>query len=625
MCRKITVNDYVLRGGRAAENGFSVGGGLGYMFTFVPRLLQPPFRKRDVAFAVCLLVATFAFGLYTTNHRFRRSVDFWRRITPIVAEYKLLKFRQQGRFERDTPKEILNAQQKEFHLRTAPKIVNMIQDFGGMMIKVGQLIATTGTGILDDVYLDALKPLQDGVKPRAFQDIVKIIEASSGKPMRELFSHFDETPIGAASIGQVHKATLLSSGDQVVVKVQYPDIAEVFDVDFNNMEFAVRLSNPDMMDFAKAIRQRHERELDFRLEAANLQEVRQNMQAYGVEPALVRIPRVFNETGLCQEHVLVMEYLDGLPLQKVISLERERMAKALGHDSADDMRMNVQKRMRDYFDQGQAGNHHGAGDPMQSSNKGNRMLGLLSGPTAARLFRLYAGARERVNDARFFLETAGPQLVRKLQGRGTSKVSLLDNERRKSSTSPSSNIDLNRVLKVLVHVHGLQMIRDGLFNVDCHGGNVLVLPDGRLGLIDYGMVVRLTEEERQKIASMVVALSARDKHSTARIYRESGYKVRWKHGEITDSHVLHRFATWHFDRVDFSPVVQEQHNGTAVSLDVLDMLQSVRETQVPVWVEQARRLNLLLMGLAHQAARPVSLTKEWRSMAQQAVREGKRR
>ena len=71
--------------------------------------------------------------------------------------------------------------------------------------------------------------------------------------------------------------------------------------------------------------------------------------------------------------------------------------------------------------------------------------------------------------------------------------------------------DLSQLLKTLVHVHGCQMLLDGLYNADPHPGNVLVLPDGRLGLIDYGMVGKLTEQERKTVAQVVLALSCEDK------------------------------------------------------------------------------------------------------------------
>ena len=107
--------------------------------------------------------------------------------------------------------------------------------------------------------------------------------------MDELFINFDEIPVGAASVAQVHRATLRPQieGDvpqQIVLKVQYPEVAELFDADLSNLELATKLFAPENVDVVKAMRKRHENELDFRLEAANMRECTRDMQKYGVEP-----------------------------------------------------------------------------------------------------------------------------------------------------------------------------------------------------------------------------------------------------------------------------------------------------------------------------------------------------
>lgn len=90
------------------------------------------------------------------------------------------------------------------------------------------VMSTIGQGLLPQQYVDALKPLQNGVPPRSFAEISNIIQKSTGKSMEELFVYFDEKPIGSASVAQVHLATLRPQkmGDEpmkVVLKVQYPE------------------------------------------------------------------------------------------------------------------------------------------------------------------------------------------------------------------------------------------------------------------------------------------------------------------------------------------------------------------------------------------------------------------
>jgi predicted unusual protein kinase regulating ubiquinone biosynthesis (AarF/ABC1/UbiB family) len=90
------------------------------------------------------------------------------------------------------------------------------------------VMSTIGQGLLPQQYLDALRPLQDGVPPRTYAEVSDIIQQSTGKSMDELFVHFEEKPIGSASIAQVHRATLRPRNEgeeplQVVIKVQYPE------------------------------------------------------------------------------------------------------------------------------------------------------------------------------------------------------------------------------------------------------------------------------------------------------------------------------------------------------------------------------------------------------------------
>lgn len=143
------------------------------------------------------------------------------------------------------------------------------------------------------------------------------------------------------------------------------------------------------------------------------------------------------------------------------------------------------------------------------------------------------------------------------------------------------------------------------------------MPDGRLGLLDYGMVGRLNKEERRRIAATVIALSKKDKEEVVRLYQEGGYSAYWAEGWITDTNILHRFAGFHLDKVDFSPVTTEEQR----SICIIEILKSTVEHQTPHWVEKCRRSTAILMGTALQAARPLSLSKEWYHIAKQTVDE----
>jgi len=465
----------------------------------------------------------------------------------------------------------------------------------------------------------ALRVLQNGVPAKSYGEVASIITKASqrkGQPvpsMDDLFEWFDPTPIGAASIAQAHLARLKSTNETVVVKVQYPEVAKQLDADLWNMEKAVMLISPENKELAQSMRQRHERELDFTMEAEHLRECATNLQAHGVEPQLVRIPRVRNETGLCSTNILVMEYIPGVPLSKILAEEQERLAKALGKSGAD-LQKYLTEQLSDV--QGGAQNNGVFTSPSSVTTKGwassaltnpsiNTML-QKTAPVWARLIRSYASVRDGVDR----LSSSVRRAVDPSSWRKTPETDRIGRK-----------VNLSRVLRTLVHVHGLQMLIDGVYNADPHPGNsesillldcvfmelyylfgsshslepVLVMPDGRLGLLDYGMIGRFDESERQNAVDTILALADGRVEETASIYTKSGYKakIRAFSGILEDPAILHRFATFHLDRIDLSPVTWTT---TGETQDIFQILNGVVEPSVPKWIEDGRRLGALMMG-----------------------------
>lgn len=527
---------------------------------------------------------------------------------------------------------------KKFHEKAAPILTDKMVSLGGMVIKVGQILSMMG-GLLPEAYVYSLQSLQDGVPPRDYREISKIIEDSTGRRMEDLFEEFDEVPIGAASIGQAHRAVLkmpvhviddasgvrdddrdgnthynesVSNNErlQVIVKVQYPDAAQFFETDFDNVELIVRFLGLGDTDLVRSIRARHKRELDFRIEAANLREVQDNMRRHGMEPSVVRIPSVRNETGICNDRVLVMEYLEGVSLREIIDAEQDMFAKGLGQGDKAELKTKLRKKIRERIDNG-----GGAGD-MRAL--GNSKLMQVIGPSTAKLIRFYGGIKQKIEGA-----TSSVQ-----RGLGVAKVKQSTKHKRKPSSS-LNKINVDRILKTLVRIHGLQVISDGVFNLDPHPGNVVILPDGRIGLLDYGMVARFDLEERRKVAEVILAIVRHDKKTVAKIYSESGYRAKWKEGDIVDPNILYRFASFHFDRFDLSDVVvdaKSSRNGKKGRIEkrrigILDILKTAQEPYCPFWIEEGRRLTNILVGITNEAMRPISLSKEWEGIAKQMLNQ----
>ena len=191
------------------------------------------------------------------------------------------------------------------------RLREMLDELGPTFVKFGQLLSTRPDVIPPDIVTE-LRKLQDDVRPFSFDQARAVIEAELDLTLEQAFTEFDETPIAAASIGQVHSA-VLPNGRRVAVKVQRPEAPRQIESDLALMYQAARLVKErvramDFVDpqglvdeFARSIRQ----ELDYRLEARNADIFRHNFA--GDEG--VRIPRVF--WSYTTSKVLALEFLDG--------------------------------------------------------------------------------------------------------------------------------------------------------------------------------------------------------------------------------------------------------------------------------------------------------------------------
>ena len=116
------------------------------------------------------------------------------------------------------------------------RLRHMLEELGPAFVKLGQILSTR-PDIIGNVYAGELKNLTEHVAPVRFSEIKKIIEEETGKKIEDIFSSFEETPLAAASIGQVHKAVLRSNGQCVAVKVRRPGVTEIIKEDLEIMRF----------------------------------------------------------------------------------------------------------------------------------------------------------------------------------------------------------------------------------------------------------------------------------------------------------------------------------------------------------------------------------------------------
>lgn len=289
------------------------------------------------------------------------------------------------------------------------------EELGPTFVKLGQVLSTR-VDILSELvgqeealaWSTEFQKLQRHAQPFDFSEVRATIEQEFKTPLEKVFMTYEQRPFAAASIAQVHAATL-ETGESVVVKVQRPRVATIIQTDLNLlMELAERLENRDpemhlfkptelVREFSRSIR----KEIDFTIEAANTDAFYQRFAT----SSKVKIPRV--HWDFTNRRVLTLERIDGVPINAIAQLDE-------------------------------------------------------------------------------------------------------------------MGFDRTELAETLVEMFYTQVLSDGFFHADPHPGNVFVLEDGRIGLVDFGMVGRISDDMLRHICNWLSAVLTKDVDAVVRSYIRMG-------------------------------------------------------------------------------------------------------
>lgn len=247
---------------------------------------------------------------------FRKVINYWRyqkRLRTVVKAAVTNGITRTVKYarNRDTDKQLAIA------LRAT------LEESSGIFIKFGQVLSTRKE-LFSPVFTEELKKLQQKVSPMTYDEVTAILKENYSRDVDEIFSFFEEKPLAAASIGQVHRAVLRDTHEEVVVKLLRPQVKTIMREDLGILlEFAdwitAKSQWAESMGFkalAEGFANSMKEETDFSIEARNMIQIRNILKNSKLN---VKIPRVYEQYS--NENILVMEYVKGVSIAELDKIE----------------------------------------------------------------------------------------------------------------------------------------------------------------------------------------------------------------------------------------------------------------------------------------------------------------
>ena len=409
-----------------------------------------------------------------------RIATYQKVAVPMIVDYKWLEWKLEKApkvewlrsYFPQLPEEEQKRQFQELHEKHAKPLFDLFMELGGFYYKSGQKIAANISGVCPKTYIDMFQPFLNDIPARDMDDIRSVVEGELGQKIEDIFSEFEPEPIGCASIGQVHRARLKSNGQRIVVKVQNPEAERTFRGDVFALKVVVDAFMPQLSVAFAEIERQFATEFDYRGECQNQRDVSNNLKKAGIDDIIV--PELVPE--LCTKRMMVMEEVyPSTPLHDQLTQQAEKMARQKGMTKEEFMDAEMDRM--------------------------NRVVEEL-----AKQGKVMKSITEEQYDQYIALQKGKQGVYRALKQMYNSTfgwfTSLYDME-------DDVIVPLNaaRLINRLFAIHGHECLIDGCFNADPHPGNILCV-DGKLALIDYGQVKRLTDQQRYDLAKTVLLVDA---------------------------------------------------------------------------------------------------------------------
>ncbi|KAK7911335.1 ABC1 family protein [Apiospora marii] len=204
------------------------------------------------------------------------------------------------------------------------RLVAKLSRMRGAALKFGQMMSFQDAKMLPPQIQEVLQRVQDKADYMPAWQRDRVMAASLGVEWRDLYDEFDDKPIAAASIGQVHRATLKSTGEKVAVKIQFPGVADSINSDLDNLSMLLAASNmlPKGLYLNKTIDNARTElgwECDYVREAECGEKYRELLAD---EPDVFTVPKIYAEAS--GKHVLTMQYMEGVGVTRVTSFTQEQ-------------------------------------------------------------------------------------------------------------------------------------------------------------------------------------------------------------------------------------------------------------------------------------------------------------